>query len=143
MKGKPMSKLAKLLVLPLIAFGLAGPAYAQQSDPIAGVWSLGDQPSCDTGPAWVFFADGFYAEVELPDGQPSAVGIWRDEGEAIAYTHAHMPFEGHASAMSVRHLTVERRTAERLDTRNYRGVARIFHRCPANALKAPSGPSQH
>lgn len=91
----------------------------------------------------MFFADGFYAEVELPDGQPSAVGIWRDEGEAIAYTHAHMPFEGHASAMSVRHLTVERRTAERLDTRNYRGVARIFHRCPANALKAPSGPSQH
>jgi len=51
MKGKPMSKLTKLLVLPLIAFGLAGPAYAQQSDPIAGVWSLGDQPSCDTGPA--------------------------------------------------------------------------------------------
>ncbi|MDF1835644.1 hypothetical protein ACSMXM_13610 [Pacificimonas sp. ICDLI1SI03] len=111
MKGKPI-RLARMLVLPLIAFGLAGPAYAQQSNPIAALWSLGDQPSCDAGQVWVFFADGFHAEVRLPDGQPSAAGIWRDEGEAIAYTHVHMPFERHARAMPVRHLTVERRPAE-------------------------------
>ena len=35
-----------------------------------------------------------------------------NEGEAIAYTHVHMPFERHARAMPVRHLTVERRPAE-------------------------------
>ena len=64
--------------------------------------------------------DGYYAEVQLPDGAPAAVGIWRDEGDAIAYTHAHMPFEGHERPMRVRHLTIEERTAEKLTTRNYR-----------------------
>ena len=111
------------------------PASAQDQStlvPIAGVWSLGETRSCDSGPAWVFFADG-----------PAAVGIWRDEGDAIAYTHAHMPFEGHERPMRVRHLTIEERTAEKLTTRNYRGVTRTFHRCPANSLKVPAGQDAH
>ena len=51
------------------------PASAQDQStlvPIAGVWSLGETRSCDSGPAWVFFADGYYAEVQLPDGAPAA-----------------------------------------------------------------------
>ena len=122
------------------------PVSAQEQTtpaPIAGVWSIGETQSCDSGPAWVFFADGYYAEVQLPDGAPAAVGIWRDEGDAIAYTHAHMPFEGHERPMRVRHLTIEERSAERLTMRNYRGDARVFHRCPAGSLKAPVGQSGH
>ncbi len=122
------------------------PASAQDQStpvPIAGVWSLGETRSCDSGPAWVFFADGYCAEVQLPDGAPAAVGIWRDEGDAIAYTHAHMPFEGHERPMRVRHLTIEERTAEKLTARNYRGVTRTFHRCPANSLKVPAGQDAH
>ncbi len=136
-------KLHNLLFIPLALAGLTGPSAAQQSDSIVGVWSLGETRSCDSGTAWVFFADGFYAEVQLPDGSPSAVGIWRDEGEAIAYTHAHMPFEGHVRPMRVRHLTVEERTSEQLRLRNYRGVERLFHRCPSDSLKAPEGRSGH
>ena len=125
---------------------MVGPALAQDDGtptPIAGVWSLGETASCESGPAWVFFADGFYAEVQLPDGAPAALGIWRDEGDAIAYTHAHMPFDGHEQPMRVRHLTIEERSSDRLVTRNYRGVARIFHRCPATSLKASEGQGGH
>ncbi|MCK0099563.1 MULTISPECIES: hypothetical protein [Erythrobacteraceae] len=125
---------------------MVGPALAQNDvtpAPLAGVWSLGETASCESGPAWVFFADGYYAEVQLPDGAPAALRIWRDEGDAIAYTHAHMPFAGHERPMRVRHLTIEERSSERLVTRNYRGVARIFHRCPATSLKAPKGQSGH
>ena len=121
-------------------------ATAQEPDapvPIAGVWSLGETRSCNSGTAWVFFADGYYTEVQLPDGAPSAVGIWRDEGDAIAYTHAHLPFEGHEKPMKIRHLTVEERSAEKLITRNYRNIARVFHRCPASSLKAPEGKNGH
>lgn len=119
---------------------------AQDDDPttpIVGIWSLGETASCDAGNAWVFFADDLYAEVKLPDGGPSAVGIWRDEGDAIAYTHAHMPFEGHERPMRIRHLTIEDRTEERLVTRNYRGVPRVFNRCPATSLKVPDGGTGH
>jgi len=28
-------------------------------------------------------------------------------------------------------------------TRNYRGVARVFHRCPENALKANAAQGEH
>jgi len=125
---------------------MVGPALAQDDvtpAPLAGVWSLGKTASCQAGPAWVFFADGYYAEVQLPDGAPAALGVWRDEGDAIAYTHAHMPFSGHEQPMRVRHLIIEERSPERLVTRNYRGVARIFHRCPATSLKAPEGQRGH
>ncbi len=111
--------------------------------PIAGVWSIGETRSCDAGPAWVFFADGYYAEVQLPDGAPSAVGIWRDESHAIAYTHAHMPFKGHEEPMKVRHLTIDERGAEKLITRNYRGESLLFHRCPASSLKAQNTSAGH
>lgn len=66
---------------------LVGPALAQDDGTpasLAGVWSLGETASCEAGPAWVFFADGYYAEVQPPDGAPAALGIWRDEGDAIA-----------------------------------------------------------
>ncbi|WP_298336107.1 hypothetical protein [uncultured Erythrobacter sp.] len=122
------------------------PVSAQEQTtpaPIAGVWSIGETRSCDSGPAWVFFADGFYAEVQLPDGAPAAVGVWRDEGDAIAYTHAHMPFEGHERPMRIRHLTIEERSAERLTMRNFRGDARVFHRCPASSVQKPNGRSGH
>ena len=104
---------------------MVGPALAQDDvtpAPLAGVWSLGETASC---------------------GAPAALRIWRDEGDAIAYTHAHMPYAGHERPMRVRHLTIEERSSERLVTRNYRGVARIFHRCPATSLKAPKGQSGH
>lgn len=138
-----MEKLRKFVVAALIASGLSMSASAQEPRTIVGVWSLGETHSCETGPAWVFFADGFYAEVQLPDGNPTAVGIWRDEGEAIAYTHAHMPFDGHENPMRVRHLTVEERTPERLQTRNYRGGEVIFNRCPSKALQAPASQGEH
>lgn len=32
-----------------------------------GVWSLGETRNCQAGPAWVFLAEGYYAEVKLPD----------------------------------------------------------------------------
>jgi hypothetical protein len=108
-----------------------------------GVWSLGETKNCATGPAWVFLADGYYAEVTLPSTGPSATGLWKDEGNAIAYTHSHMPFPDVMKANELKRLTVEERTPDRLVTRNYRGVARIFHRCPVDALKAPSGQAAH
>ena len=136
-------KMYAQLVMSLLAIGVAGPSAAQQPGPIAGVWSLSETRTCNSGPAWVFFADGFYAEIQLPDSNPSAVGIWRDEGEAIAYTHTHMPFAGHERPMRVRHLTVEERTSERLTTRNYRGIERVFHRCPSESLNSVTADSRH
>jgi hypothetical protein len=124
---------------------LALPVQAAEPTPayMPGVWSLGETKNCETGPAWVFLADGYYAEVILPDKGPSATGLWKDEGNAIAYTHSHMPFSDMLAANEMKRLTVEERTLDRLATRNYRGTARIFHRCPAGALKAPSGQAVH
>lgn len=110
---------------------------------IVGLWSLGETRNCDSGPAWLFHADGYYVEVTLPDQGPSAVGRYVDEGGAIAYTHSHMPFSDGMAANEMRRLTVVERTADRLSTRNYRGVARIFHRCPMTALRAPAGQAAH
>ena len=119
------------------AADVANPAY------MPGVWSLGDVKNCDSGQAWVFLADGYYAEVTLPDKGPSATGLWKDEGSAIAYTHSHMPFPDMMQANEPKRLTVEERTPDKLVTRNYRGAPRIFHRCPMTALKAPSGQEAH
>lgn len=43
----------------------------------------------------------------------------------------------------MKRLTVEERTPDKLVTKNYRGVARVFHRCPAGSLKAPAGQAAH
>lgn len=133
----------------ILASALAVSATASPAvDPVSpgympGVWGLGETKNCETGPAWVFLADGYYAEVTLPDKGPSATGLWKDEGSAIAYTHSHMPFPDMMTANEMKRLTVEERTADKLTTKNYRGVARIFHRCPAGSLKAPAGQAAH
>ena len=128
---------AAVAQLPAPAAPAPEPAY------MPGVWSLGETRNCDAGPAWVFLADGYYVEVTLPNSGPSAVGLWRDEGRAIAYTHSHMPFSDAAAPNEMRRLTVVERTADRLSTRNYRGLLRIFHRCPMTALRAPAGQAVH
>ena len=134
-----------------LTIGLAPAAAAQARTssgeasprPIFGIWSLGETKNCSSGPAWVFLADGYYAEVELPDRGPFATGLFRDEGSAIAYTHSHMPFPDMMKANELKRLTVVERTADRISTTNYRGVPRIFHRCPAGSLKAPAGQPNH
>jgi hypothetical protein len=128
-----------------IFLAAASPASAQQqgTSSIAGIWSLGETRNCNSGPAWVFLADGYYAEVKLPNEGPFATGLWRDEGGAIAYTHSHMPFPDMLKANELKRLTIEARTTDRLVTRNYRGVPRVFHRCPADSLKAPPGQAEH
>jgi hypothetical protein len=122
-------------------------AQAQPASPpaagIAGVWSLGETRNCQSGPSWVFFADGFYAEITLPSTGPAAIGMWRESPTGIIYTHAHLPYEGHERPMQQRELTFVERSADRMVTRNYRGVPRIFHRCPASALAAPPGTPAH
>lgn len=132
--------LASALAISATASTAADPAPSAY---MPGVWSLGETKNCEAGPAWVFLADGYYTEVTLPDKGPSATGIWKDEGTAIAYTHSHMPFPDMMTANEMKRLTVEERTADKLTTKNYRGVARIFHRCPAGSLKAPAGQAAH
>lgn len=135
-----------MLKLTLIVAGtLTVPATAAtpNSPYTRGVWSLGETRNCETGPAWAFLADGYYAEVTLPDKGPSATGLWKDEGAAIAYTLSHMPFADKMKENEMKRLTVEERTPDKLVTRNYRGVARIFHRCPEGALKAHAGQAAH
>lgn len=127
---------AALLSLPVQA---AAPETAY----MPGVWSLGETKNCESGPAWVFLADGYYAEVKLPNEGPSATGLWKDEGNAIAYTHSHMPFPDMLRANEMKRLTIDERTPDKLVTKNYRGVARIFHRCPLDAVKAPAAQAQH
>lgn len=128
-----------------MATALALPVQAAAPDGayMPGIWSLGETKNCETGPAWVFLADGYYAEVTLPNSGPTATGLWKDEGNAIAYTHSHMPFPDMMKANEMRRLTIEARTPDRLATRNYRGVGRILHRCPMGALKAPSDQEAH
>lgn len=121
----------------------ATPATPPPAPSIVGLWSLGETRNCESGPAWLFHADGYYVEVTLPDQGPSAVGRWVDEGGAIAYTHSHMPFSDGAAPNELRRLTVVERTADLLSTRNYRDVARIFHRCPMTALRAAARQAGH
>lgn len=92
---------------------------------------------------WAFLADGYYFGVTLPDGGPSATSLWRDEGKAIAYAHSHMPFLDILTANEMKRLTIQARTSDKLVTGNYRGVSRIFHRCPPGALKVPPGQGAH
>lgn len=118
-------------------------AVEASSSQLPGIWSLGHVKNCSAGPAWVFLADGYYAEVSLPNEGSFATGLWRDEGGAIAYTHSHMPFPDMMKANELKRLTVVERTADRISTTNYRGVSRVFHRCPAGSLKAPAGQPSH
>jgi hypothetical protein len=110
---------------------------------IVGVWAIGETANCATGNAWVLHADGYYVEIALPDKGPKAVGMWKDEGAIIAYTHSHMPFADMASGAPPRKFTVEARTSDRLTMKTYRGTPIIFNRCPADAVKAPTGGAEH
>lgn len=138
-KTSLLSDLAAMLAaVSLIA--VSGPAAASD---LPGVWSLGETKNCAAGPAWVFLADGYYVEVKLPDQGPFAVGLWKDEGQAIAYTHSHMPFPDKLTTNEMKRLTVVARGPDRLDLKNYKGVPRVFHRCAPEALKAPPGQAAH
>lgn len=112
----------------------ASPAPKPKSD-LSGIWSIGETRNCETGQAWLLMADGYYAEVMLPDGAPRAMGRWRDDGAALSYTHSHPPFADRHDVHEMKQLTIEQRTPDRLAMRNYRGTARIFHRCPDESLK--------
>ena len=121
----------------LTLMALAAAVAAPPATALPGVWSLGEARNCQSGPAWVFLADGLYAEVKLPDMGPFAIGLWRDEGTAVAYTHSHMPYPDMLKANEMKRLVIDSRTADTLVTHNYRGVPRIFHRCDPSVLKAP------
>lgn len=129
----------KIGITTLLAL-LATPVAAEG---LAGVWSIGEARNCVAGPAWVLFADGQYAEVTLPAGPISSVGVWKDEGQALAYTHAHLPFAGLEKPGTMRRMAMTARTADRLDMVSPTGRARAFHRCPADRLKAPAGAAAH
>lgn len=128
-----------------LAVMAAMPVAAAVPEPASmpGVWSIGDTKNCVDGPAWVFLADGYYAEVKLPDQGPFATGLWRDEGNAIAYSHSHMPFADMMKASELKRLVVVERSPDRLITRNYQGVVRAFSRCPTGSLKAPPARPRH
>lgn len=98
-----------ILTMMIAAATAAAPTPAY----LPGVWSLGETRNCAAGPAWTFLADGYYAEVILPDKGPSAIGLWRDEGAAIAYTHSHMPFPDMMAANEMKRLTVVERTPDK------------------------------
>jgi hypothetical protein len=127
-----------------IAALVAAPLAAQTATPpIAGVWAIGETRNCETGNAWVFHTDGYYAEVTLPDDGPKAVGMWRDDGATIAYTHSHMPFADMTKGAPARKFVVQRRDADRLVVRTHRGATLIFNRCPESAVKAAPGKAEH
>lgn len=79
----------------------------------------------------------------VSEKEPSATGMWREEGDVIAYTHSHMPFPDKLASNEMKRLPVVSRTPERIDMRNHLRVARVFHRCPAGSLNAPANQNQH
>jgi hypothetical protein len=103
--------------------------------PLTGVWSVGEVRNCESGEAWVFTADGYYVELQLPSSPIGAVGAFTDKGNAIDYTHAHMPFASAETAQVKRSYTITNRTADRIDALNYKGEKRAFHKCPISAVK--------
>lgn len=132
-----------LLRLPFLISILALASAPLAAAPLAGVWNVGDTRNCTTGNAWVLLADGHYAEVKLPSGPINAVGLWKDETKALAYTHQHLPFEGLAGPGRLRRMTMVSRTPERMVMKAPSGKVRTFHRCPVSALKAPPGGHHH
>lgn len=125
------------------AFALSSAALAQSPSSLAGVWAVGEPAACATGNAWVFFKEGFYAEVKLPDGPTSAIGSWRDAGDALVYSHAHMPFGNLAAGQPERRMVFKSRTADRFEATAPSGTVRVFSRCPDGTLKAPSNSGAH
>jgi hypothetical protein len=118
-------------------------AAGAQPAPLPGVWAVGEPAACADGNAWVFFKEGFYAEVKLPDGPTSAIGSWRDAGDALIYTHAHMPFAKLAEGQSERRMVFKSRGADRFEATAPSGTVRTFNRCPDGTLKAPANSSGH
>lgn len=129
-------------ILMMAALGAATPAAAQ-SAPLPGVWVVGEAAACADGNAWVFFKEGHYAEVKLPDGATSAVGSWRDAGDALVYTHAHMPFAKLAEGQTERRMVFKSRTADRFEALAPSGSVRVFSRCPDGTLKASKTARAH
>ncbi|HUD94057.1 hypothetical protein [Sphingobium sp.] len=107
--------------------------------PLTGIWSVGDMPNCSQGEAWVFTADGYYVEVDLASSQISAVGAFDDQGDAIEYTHAHIPFASAATPQERRLYKITARTPDRINALNYKGEKRAFHRCSSPALQRAHG----
>ena len=126
-------------MLPMLALLLqaASPAPA----PLPGIWAVGEASECSRAGAnaWVLMADGIYAETTLPQGPITALGRWRDGGDRLFYTHAHIPFEQAASGYPERAMVMVARTAGRLEMQAPSGRKRVFSRCPAGALVAPAG----
>lgn len=140
-----MKKIAFIAAGALLAGGASAqenPAPSPGSD-LPGVWSVGETKNCADGPAWVFFADGFYGEMKLPSENINAVGVWRDTPKALLYTHMHLPFTGLEKPVAMKPLTIVERTPDRIVMTNVRGQKRVFHRCPASALKAPAVQAGH
>lgn len=114
---------------------VALPPKAVSVAPLPGIWSV-EASGCAAGEAWVFTADGYYAEVTLPSSPIHAVGVWEDKGSTIDYTHAHAPFASLATPQPRRSYRVTSRTADRIEALNYKNEKRIFQRCPAGSLRA-------
>jgi hypothetical protein len=130
-----------LAALALLLQASAPPAPA----PLTGIWAVGEASECQRAGAnaWVLMADGLYAETTLPQGPITALGRWRDGGDRLFYTHAHIPFEQAASGYPERAMVMTSRTAERLVMQAPSGRQRVFSRCPASALVAPPGQAAH
>jgi hypothetical protein len=138
-----MIRLSVVCLLPLL---LASAAAAQPAAPsLAGIWVVGEARDCGRrgANAWVLMKDGIYAEVALPQGPINAIGRWRDGGSKLHYTHAHLPLENALKGDPERAMTIEKRTAARLDMTSPSGRKRVFSRCPAMALQAPPGGAAH
>ncbi len=110
--------------------------------PLTGLWVVGEAADCSRpgANAWVLMADGLYAETSLPRGPITAVGRWRDGGDRLIYTHAHIPFTAPAPE---RAMVMNERTEQRLAMTAPSGRKRVFSRCPAGSLSAPPGQPQH
>jgi hypothetical protein len=110
--------------------------------PLAGLWVVGEAADCSKPGtnAWVLMADGIYAETTLPQGPITAVGRWRDGGDRLIYTHAHIPFTADAPE---RAMVMTERTDQRLAMTAPSGRKRVFSRCPAGSLSALPGQPQH
>lgn len=128
-----------IVVAALVVASAAGSHPA----PLPGVWAVGEPAACADGNAWVFFKEGFYAEVKLPGGPTSAIGIWRDAGDSLIYSHAHMPFAKLADGQPERRMVFKSRDADRFQATAPSGTVRTFNRCPEGTLKAPPNGNGH
>lgn len=59
------------------------------------------------------------------------------------YAYSHMPYPDMLTPNTLKRLTVDECTADRLATRIPQSVQRIFQRCPEDALKAKSAQNGH